>query len=1266
MRALLEYWEKSFLDGFRMGLPTDKVIGADSIQISRQDYLSGKPMARAYQKIVEKYSAIADAHPKDNQLLPILIFPCVYIPKATHQQRSTRPSITAICFPANLAVNTRILSPRPTDLPFVPRRHLRPMESGFTTIGDVETIDKFFTDNSYSPTSWSDAVAFVQNLVATIMITENETVSIEGTEYMREDFVYIVVPKPGELSNGPSIQKLYAELLASNKTLPLLSLYAQLSTPQQSKKPLIDIKGHVECMPKHLGQMNCQFGLSPSQREAIHHYLSCGDGTITAINGPPGTGKTTLLQSVVSTAWVAAALRGDSQPPITVACSTNNQAVTNIIESFGTVSASIGILGERWLPGVTSYGLYCVSASKTTKPEYQRLDDFPSKIENEIYVEEGKLFFLEKANSHYSRIFESLEKVSDRLKNDLQVAAQNIENETDKLRKLCAEKETALDSLRRDKADALKCWVSIGELEDILCTIQTRISSNSLKLSENQAVIFLKEEELSRLVAIIEPLAKRLNRLKDIIRKWEVRSRTVPLGIRFLFFLSYFRDKWVVQCLDFFALENLDAVISSDACEAIHKGITTVYNRVNATSDIDLALYTELQLLKTELEQKSAEPEKVSVALEGLKTELQEKSNKLAEDKKTEANIAKRLNDNRGSLNLIITRQKIFTCTTAEDISAAFDKLLENVEQAFNDKINVMYNSFSERLDKDTRSRMFSLATHYWESKWLLEMKAGFQSGGDFPSNRKNSQHTKDRLLRYAKLTPLFVSTFHMAPTNFAAWKRGPDDKPSMEPLYEFIDLLIVDEAGQVGPDIAAPTFALAKKALVVGDLYQIEPVWSVNQPVDIGNFQRALGKETAAPYTEMGNIGCGVSAASGSVMRIAQMCSSYMTDKDTPGLLLREHRRCAPQIIQYCNDLAYKGKLIPCREEPKKKMLPFMGWAHISGVCKKLHDSRVNEREAEVIVAWIIGKRSALEDFYGVAIENIVAIVTPFTPQATLLRRLLKKSGLADITAGTVHSLQGAEKKVVILSTVYDINTCGNRMFFDDGVNMLNVAVSRAVDSFLVFGDTRILNLRKRTPSGMLAKVLFSTPENEITDLPFNKSGATRPRLSNVLAESISTLDGHRQALYEAITSARQRVIICSPWITHKAILADNLIEPITSARGRDVSIIIYTDRDFNCEAGCNEFNKSFREGIKALTTAGAEVRIVERVHNKDLVIDSSTLICGSFNWLSAVRDAEHYLSKKNRSLKLTGVEVPELVVRVVEEMEFMIAGKYEHPTIT
>lgn len=84
------------------------------------------------------------------------------------------------------------------------------------------------------------------------------------------------------------------------------------------------------------------YSLSPSQREAINHFNEIVEGDILAVSGPPGTGKTTLLQSIVANMYVSSALNKE-EAPIIVASSTNNQAVTNIIDSFGKID-EVGLL----------------------------------------------------------------------------------------------------------------------------------------------------------------------------------------------------------------------------------------------------------------------------------------------------------------------------------------------------------------------------------------------------------------------------------------------------------------------------------------------------------------------------------------------------------------------------------------------------------------------------------------------------------------------------------------------------------------------------------------------------------------------------------------------------------------------------------------------------------------------------------------------------------------------------------------------------------
>lgn len=118
---------------------------------------------------------------------------------------------------------------------------------------------------------------------------------------------------------------------------------------------------------------------------------------------------------------------------------------------------------------------------------------------------------------------------------------------------------------------------------------------------------------------------------------------------------------------------------------------------------------------------------------------------------------------------------------------------------------------------------------------------------------------------------------------------------------------------------VAATSFALAKKALVIGDAEQIAPIWNSLPAIDIGNMveENILPGGTQEELTDAYALMCksGKSAASGSVMKMAQFSSRYQYDPDLArGMYLYEHRRCFDNIIGYCNALCYHGKLQPKR----------------------------------------------------------------------------------------------------------------------------------------------------------------------------------------------------------------------------------------------------------------------------------------------------------------------------------------------------------------
>jgi hypothetical protein len=70
-----------------------------------------------------------------------------------------------------------------------------------------------------------------------------------------------------------------------------------------------------------------------------------------------------------------------------------------------------------------------------------------------------------------------------------------------------------------------------------------------------------------------------------------------------------------------------------------------------------------------------------------------------------------------------------------------------------------------------------------------------------------------------------------------------------------------------------------------------------------------------------------------------------------------------------------------------------------------------------------------------------------------------LGAQAIQNLVIGTVHALQGAEKPVVLFSLVQTAATNTHGLMADrDGGNLMNVAVSRAQDAFVVFADRATL----------------------------------------------------------------------------------------------------------------------------------------------------------------------------------------------------------------
>lgn len=384
-------------------------------------------------------------------------------------------------------------------------------------------------------------------------------------------------------------------------------------------------------------------------------------------------------------------------------------------------------------------------------------------------------------------------------------------------------------------------------------------------------------------------------------------------------------------------------------------------------------------------------------------------------------------------------------------------KLIEIISQ-------IRLGDINNLLDVTLRHQMFWLSVHFFEAQWLIDKK------------KDNSKSWYIDPQKRAMLTPCVIATFFMLPRVF---RHESDD---MSFPYDKIDLLIVDEAGQVSPELALPAFSLAKKALVVGDVCQIPPVWEMQDKgmdLNIAQYTHAFQTETGEDTDIQKQFDeSAFNCSSSSLMKVAHEACALTKDGKIGGLMLTEHRRCLKEIISFCNELMYEGKLQPMRTDVfvPENFLGANSYPMSRIVCEHSDStnkdgSRVSDEEAQKICDWLRTNYQYLKNYscykakegHRFSIADIVSIITPFKAQTELIKERLREVAkdkdledfkiLANRAVGTVHTFQGAESKMVIFSTVYGSEESWT--FIKDNPNLVNVAVSRAKDYFILCGST-------------------------------------------------------------------------------------------------------------------------------------------------------------------------------------------------------------------
>ncbi|WP_018930329.1 AAA domain-containing protein [Pseudomonas umsongensis] len=233
------------------------------------------------------------------------------------------------------------------------------------------------------------------------------------------------------------------------------------------------------------------------------------------------------------------------------------------------------------------------------------------------------------------------------------------------------------------------------------------------------------------------------------------------------------------------------------------------------------------------------------------------------------------------------------------------------------------------------------------------------------------------------------------------------------------LDYVIIDEASlqDIVPGILP--LGCAKNLIVVGDNRQLPHI-----PV-------ALGLQAPAEVYDCEHYS------------LLDSCIAVFQDT-LPRTLLKEHYRCHPRIIQFCNQQFYDNALVPMTEDKGEAPLRLVVTAKGNHARKN-----TNLRELDSLLK-VLGDEGPPVGMDGEG----RGYIAPFRAQVNLSDTHLP----TDFVKDTVHKFQGRECDEIVFSTVLDkkrYNQARTRLDFVDDPRMINVAVSRAKHRFtLVTGD--------------------------------------------------------------------------------------------------------------------------------------------------------------------------------------------------------------------
>lgn len=325
---------------------------------------------------------------------------------------------------------------------------------------------------------------------------------------------------------------------------------------------------------------------------------------------------------------------------------------------------------------------------------------------------------------------------------------------------------------------------------------------------------------------------------------------------------------------------------------------------------------------------------------------------------------------------------------------------------------------------------------------WVQIIKRIGKGTGKYVDRYRQQARKQMQVAREA--VPVWIMPVHRVLENFP-------------PNGERFDVVIVDESSQ--SDIFALSLLFkSKKAVIVGDDNQISP--------------ESVGIEQSQVHQLMERYLQGIPQSERldlqtSLFDIAQIIF--------PGhLMLKEHFRSVPEIIQFSNDLMYGGEIQPLRISECSEMLePPVAAVYVPDGSRDENTVVViNEPEARALVAMVV-ECCGKPEYDG---KTMGVISLQGDHQAQLIEELLREElgevEMLDrqIICGNAYAFQGDERDVIFLSLVAAPNMRIGALTKRFDMQRFNVAASRGRDQMWLFHS---VNLNDLNPNCMRSRLL-------------------------------------------------------------------------------------------------------------------------------------------------------------------------------------------------